>query len=340
MMLLWYNIRMEKNMKKFQKKHTKYLVHGFKNKLVFPYPDVLFNALRPFQLGGLPASIVLFDNELCNGKCYDRARLMSLAFDDATVVHADINSLRVQDCGSPEHAFLETKAFGGGRTWVIDTSIGLIFDKDYYYKFEQPKINHVFPKEVLKKDPMLHEIVASNFANDKYMLPIYLPNVEASIAHSNHLGTVMYREKILAEIEIFKKKIGYDAIRKEIDDDIKLMFKDPAALDRKFGIVRDQYGMEISRNGVKNPYYYTREELEECNAYYESIKDDPEKLNEYISKIVDQSIADQEREYLETQKIAEERLMKILENPEANFYELFSDTKTTAIDPDATEIGL
>lgn len=316
---------MKNDLKKFQKKHTKMLVYGFKHKLVFPYPNELFNALRPYSLGGLPACIVLFENELCNGKCYDRARLMSLAFADATVVHADINSLRVQGGGSPEHAIVETKEFGGGRTWVVDTSIGLIFDKDYYYKFEQPKVNHVFSKEVLMKDPMLNEIIASKFNSDKYILPLYLPNVEAAIKHSRHLGTVMYREKIQAELELFKKAIGYDDIRAEIDADIKLMFKDPAALDRKFGIVRDEYGMEMSRNGVPNPYYYTKAEMDASNAYLESIKDSPEKMSEYWSKIVEDSRRQQEEEYSKTQEIAQKRLEIILENPEANFYELFAD---------------
>ena len=155
---------MKNDLKKFEKKHTKMLVYGFKHGLVFPYPDALFDALRPYSLGGIPASIVLFDNELCNGKCYDRARLMSLAFADSTVVHADINSLRAQTSdGSPEHAFVETEEFGGGKTWVVDTSIGLVFDKDYYYKFEEPKVNHVFKKDTLMKDPMLNEIIANNF---------------------------------------------------------------------------------------------------------------------------------------------------------------------------------
>lgn len=319
---------MKSAFEKFEKKHTKMLVYGFKHKLVFPYPNELFDALRPYALGGLPASIVLFDNELCNGKCYDRARLMSLAFADAKVVHADINSLRVQaGVENPEHAFVETKEFGGGRTWVVDTSIGLVFDKDYYYKFEEPKINHEFPKDFLMKDPMIHGIIASNFENDKYTLPIYLPNVENSIKHSRHLGTVMYKEKILSELELFKKAINYDGINAEIEADIKLMFKDPAALDKKFGIVRDEYGMEISRNGVPNPYYYTREELEQSNAYLESIKNDPEKQREYWSKIVEESRKEMEQEYIATQEIAQKRLEQILENPEANFYELFYDSK-------------
>lgn len=318
---------MNNKLKKFEKRHTKMLVYGFKHNLVFPYPDKLFNALRPYCLGGLPASIVLFENELCNGKCYDRARLMSLAFDDATVVHANINSLRVQNYGgSPEHAFVETKALGGGKTWVIDTSIGLIFDKDYYYKFEEPEINFVFTKNDLMKDPMLLDIIASDFEKDKYILPLTLPFVENAIKKSRHLGTVMYREKILTELDAFKKAINYDGIREEIDSDIKLMYKNPKSLDEKFGIVRDEYGREMSRNGVPNPYYYTKKELDESNDYLEKIKDEPEKQKEYWSNIINESIASSNEEYLKTQEIAMKRIETILENPNANFYELFYDS--------------
>ncbi|MBQ9790071.1 MAG: hypothetical protein IJW24_00565 [Clostridia bacterium] len=312
-----------------KKWHTKKLVYGFKHKLVFPYPDGLFDRLRPFALGGLPASILLFENELCNGHCYDRARLISLALKDATVVHADIDSLRVQDgVENPEHAFVETTDFGGGKTWVIDTSIGLVFDKDYYYKIERPKVNHVFPKDFLMKDPTIHEIIASNFENDKYMLTSYLPFVEAAIKNSRHLGTVMYRKKILEELEVFKKAIGFDELRAEIDADIKLMFKDPAALDAKFGIVRDQYGREMSRNGVPNPYYKSREEMEQENAYLESIKDDPDKLNEFWSKVIEETTEEMQREYLATEKLANQRLELILKNPTANFYELFGESSS------------
>ena len=47
---------------------NKWLIWGFKHKLVFPYPESLFDALRPYNLGGFPASITLLINELCNGK--------------------------------------------------------------------------------------------------------------------------------------------------------------------------------------------------------------------------------------------------------------------------------
>ena len=334
---------MRNKLEKFEKKHTKMLLYGFKHNLIFPYPDSLFDALRPYSIGGFPASIALFVNELCNGHCYDKARTISLAVPDAKVIHADINSLRVLDDGkNAEHAIVETNMFGGGKTWIIDTSIGLIFDKKYYYEFEQPTINHVFEKDFLMQDPMLHEIIAGNFENDKYILPLVVPMIEAAIKNSNHLHTVIYREKILSELELFKKAVGYDAIQAEIDNDVKLMYTNSKALDEKFGIVRDEYGMEISRNGVPNPYYYTREEMEASNAYYESIKNDPEKMKEYLTQIALKAYEETEKEMLETQKVAQERLEIILQNPTANFYELFYDTNSKGLNPngDSTENGI
>ena len=46
--------------KLFEFKHTKMLVYGIKNGRVFTYSDLLFDKLRPYQIGGMPVSILLF----------------------------------------------------------------------------------------------------------------------------------------------------------------------------------------------------------------------------------------------------------------------------------------
>jgi len=334
---MWYYVNMDELRKKLQKqnkKHTKQLVWGFKHKLVFPYPDSLFDHLRPFCVGGFPASIMLFVNEMCNGHCYDRARLMQLAFEDAKIVHADIESLRVISTrpGDAEHAFVETTDFGGGRTWVVDTSVGLIFDKDFYYKIERPKINHTFSKDFCMKDPEIVSILASDFEKDKYALALYMEFVENAINKSQHIGTIMYRKKILQELETFKKAIGYDDMIAEIDSDMKLMFKDPKKLDEKFGIVRDQYGREISRNGIPNPYYVSREQFDADNAEFQAAKADPQRFEEYLSGLQQQCFERMEAEYAESSEIASRRLEEIKSNPTANFYNT-SRTTTTPTQP-------
>ena len=44
----------------FDDYHRRMLTWGAKHNKVFPYPTGLFDALRPFCVGGFPASIMLF----------------------------------------------------------------------------------------------------------------------------------------------------------------------------------------------------------------------------------------------------------------------------------------
>lgn len=298
------------------------LIYGIKHKLIFTYPDALFDRLRPYQIGGFPASIMLFITEMCNGKCYDRSLLMQLAFSDCEIVHADVETLRIT-AGEEyaEHSFVVTKDFGGDKEWVVDTSMGLIYDKDYYYSFEKPKINRIITKQECMDFIGTKEIIAGDFDNDKYALPLYLPFIEQCIRNSKWLGTLMYKEKVLSELEKFKQSIDYDKIKKEIDEDMQLMCKDPKKLDEKFGIVRDKNGREISRNGVLNPYYISQEELDKREKEFQSIKDDEGKLKEYMDRIVQESIEKTQIEDEKTSLIAQKRLEEILANPTANFYE-------------------
>lgn len=312
----------EKQLKLFEKKHKKMLAYGIKHKLIFTYPDALFNRLRPYQVGGFPASIMLFIIEMCNGKCYDRSLLMQLAFSDCQIIQADVETLRVT-AGEEyaEHSFVVTKEFGGNKEWVVDTSMGLIYDKDYYFKFENPTINRIITKEECMNYSETKEIIAGDFENDKYSLPLYLSFIEQCIKNSKWLGTIIYREKVLSELEKFKQAIGYDLIKAEIDEDIKLMYTDSKKLDEKFKIVRDKYGREFYRNGVQNPYYISPEEADEKEKQFHSIKDDEKKLNEYIDKIVQESVEHMQVEYEKTSLIALKRLEEILANPTVNFYD-------------------
>lgn len=312
----------EKVKERYSKQKNKKISQGYKKGLIHTYPDALFDRLRPYSVGGFPASIMLFVIELCNGKCYDRAMLMQLALENCRVVHGDIEELRIM-AGEEyaEHAFVETKDFGENKTYVIDTSIGLIFEKNYYYKMQKVKVNKVFSKEKCMENPDIKDILASNFEQDKYTLTITLPLIEQAIKNSNYLGTVLYREKILRELEIFKTSINYDGIRKEVDEDIKMMYEDPKKLDEKFGIVRDKYGREISRNGVANPYYVSPEEIDEMEMKYEEAKKDEVKFQQYLNEMAKQAIEDIKLEYAKTDEIAKKRLEEILKNPTANFYE-------------------
>ena len=186
---------------------------------------------------------------------------------------------------------------------------------------ENPKINKVFTKEQCMQNPEIKEILANDFEKDKYSLPMTMPLVEAALAKSRHIGSVLYRDNIQKELEYFKQAIGYDKIQQEIDEDIKMMKTNPAKLDEKFNIVRDEHGREISRGGVPNPYYKPMEEIQRENEYFESIKDNPTKLSEYFQALTEECYKEMMIENERISKIADTRLEEIALNPTANFYE-------------------
>jgi len=304
-------------------KQQNLLSKGIKKKLITPYPDYIFDHLRPYSIGGIPASILLFVTDLCNGYCYDRADLMSLAFSDSKIIHANIETLRIQTGGKElaGHAFVETNELVDGKTVVIDTSLGLVYDKDYYYKIEKPEILNIITKEEQLASPIMHEIIISDFQKEKYTLPLIMPIIDTIVETSNHIGTFMYRKKVKHEIELFKKAINYECLKAEIEQDIKLMKSDPKKLDEKNNIIRDKNNREISRGGIPNPYYISPEELEKETAYLKSIKDNKEKLDEYYTQLINKSLEEIEKEEMQTAFAAKVKLEQIKKAPTANFYE-------------------
>ncbi len=308
----------EKKLKKIQDK----LLWGWKHKKVFTYPSALIDALRPYHVGGMPASIMVLVNELCNGYCYDRATLMSLAFDDAKIVHGNIESLRITSGEEhAEHAFVETKAFGGNKSWIVDTSIGLIYEKDFYFKLENVSVNKEFSKEQIMNSYDVKSILAGDFEKEKWALAITLPLVEAAVEHSIHLGSVMYRDFVKQEFEKLKKAIDYEDMQAEIDADMKMMKTNPKALDEKFEVVRDRYGREISRNGVPNPYYISPEDADAMQAKYEEAQSDPTKKQQLMQEILEKCFHNMEVEEQAVLELAELRMQEILKNPTRNCYD-------------------
>ncbi len=305
-----------------RKRRDEALSQGARDGKVFPYPKELIDRLRPYHYGGMPLSILVLINELCNGKCYNTAIMMSLAIDDAKIVHADIESLRhFSGKKSAEHAFIETQEFGGDRTWVIDTSTGLVYDKEFYYKLEKPKVNMVFSKEEIMASPVTKSILACDFEKDKFALTLTLPIVEMALEQSLWLGTVIYKDFTKQEVQKLKDAIGYDAMQAEIDEDIKLIKTNPALLDEKFGIVRDSHGRVMSRGGVPDPYYISYEDAVERDRAFQEACKDPETYKKYMAEILNESLARMEEEEKETERRARQKLAEVQKNPTANVYD-------------------
>lgn len=208
-------------------------LYGIKNGLIHFFEKNLIENLRHVYYGGVPASIILLSRVLCGGYCYDRSLLITLGFDeddDFKLVNGTIDGIKLSPYyidnnsrnfdGTPNihygnHSFAERKT-KDGRVFVYDTTIGLVIEKNLYYKIENPKINKINDKKAIFDFFEYQDIKHSNLENDKYILPLILPKIESTIEEE-----YLCKELLKEEIERLKKEIEYDGICKEIEEDMK-----------------------------------------------------------------------------------------------------------------------
>lgn len=218
----------EMKWKLHKKKYDELFNYGVKHGLIGAYDKKLIENLRHIYYGGLPASILLLHGKLSNGHCYDRGTLVTLGFgdDDFQVVDADIDSLRLNPQYIDEyrngsehfanHCFAE-RTLKDGTTLVYDTSVGLVFEKDLYYKLENPKITKVNDRDTTLRFLYYDFQQDSDIEKDKYALPLILPNIENCLVATQPF----YLEQLKQEVEILKQEVDYDAVCKEIHEDMK-----------------------------------------------------------------------------------------------------------------------
>jgi len=211
----------------YKKKKSILFSYGISKGLIHSYEKQLIENLRHVYYGGVPASIILLCKSICGGYCYDRALLVTLGFgdDDFQLVDADIDGINLNpmyidtSCGDEHygnHCFAE-RTKKDGTTWVYDTSLGLVIEKNLYYKIERPKITKINSKQATLDYCEYKDIKNARIENDKYMLPLILPNIE----HAANKEIEFYSQFLREEIKRFKQEIDYDGICREINEDMK-----------------------------------------------------------------------------------------------------------------------
>ena len=218
--------------KLFQKKSRALLIYGLKKGYIAPYDEELIEKLRTIYHGGIPASILLLSNGMSNGHCYDRALLMSRAFldteDDVNLIYASIDSIKLNplyikddDENYADHCFVE-RITKEGYHIIYDTSTGLMYDKEMYWKMEKPKIRQINNKQsiinFIKEDNMIYP---EDIDRDKYAAPLILPMIEMTYNRPGEMYAATKINLLQREIEFFKQQINYDEVCKEIDEDMK-----------------------------------------------------------------------------------------------------------------------
>ena len=210
-------------------KAQKLLIWGLKHGLITPYNDNLIKKLRTIYDGGIPASILLLSDGMTNGYCYDRALLMAKAFLDEDVdvklLYASINSLKynpqfIND--NPlyaDHCLVLIKR--EKKQYIIDTSQGFIYDKNFYWLIEHPKIRKINNKESIINYVIEEEThYPENIERDKYIAPIVLPMIELTYNNPNEMYATLGIELLQKEIQYFKEKINYEELCQEIKNDM------------------------------------------------------------------------------------------------------------------------
>jgi len=206
------------------------LNYGFKNKLIHKYDDILINNLRKVYFGGVPASIILLCAKLCNGYCFDKALLLTLGFDESEefrLVTAKIDEIslnpkyideaeELDTINDGKHRFVE-RVMKDGTTWVYDTTLGLVFEKELYYKMESPIVTKVSDKKSIIEFFEYQDIKNADIERDKYSLPLTIPNIELIVNSEKHF----YSDIVKAELKRFKEEINYDDIVREFNEGIR-----------------------------------------------------------------------------------------------------------------------
>ena len=219
------------NWKLYNLKKRMMLVWGLKHNYVRLYDEELIEKLRNIYFGGVPASIILLSDSLCNGYCYDRALLLSKAFlddeDDVNLLYMSVDSLKLNpllknmrkdDPLYSDHCVVE-RTTSNGKKLIYDTSSGFIYDKNYYFFMQNPKIRAINTKDKIKEYVELEKNYhPDNMENDKYLLPMILPMIENVYQNNNEIYSIV--ELLQREVDIFKKKINYDEICMEVKNDI------------------------------------------------------------------------------------------------------------------------
>lgn len=216
------------------KKYDALLLEGAEKGLVKLYDQELLEKLRHVYVGGLPVSFIILHDCFSNGHCYDVAPLITYAFgdDNYTVVKGDVDTIKLnpkyidkKNAGMlgdsyADHCFVEREE-KDGKTWVYDTSNGMIFEKELYYALERPNIRKRHSKQATIDYLRTMEGESPGIDEDKYALPLIIPCIELGLMFGYGPIQKIYKDYLDNELKLLKEELNYDEIVEEIHADMR-----------------------------------------------------------------------------------------------------------------------
>lgn len=219
---------LEQRWQQFHKRRDELLIKGLESGSITPYSEEDIAHFRQKTYGGLPISIIILSDGLCNGFCYDRALLLAKALldmDDIRLLYADTNTFRLNPlyANNPtywRHCILE-RTRKDGRKLIYDTAYGLIFEKEIYWEIERPQISHVRTKqeiaEFLEEENRIHP---ENAEENKWLNLMTIGLLEKTFDSPDEIYASKGVELLQREISLYKESIHYDDFSRQVESDI------------------------------------------------------------------------------------------------------------------------
>lgn len=188
-------------------KFSKLWNEGIAKGLILPIEDEVYQRLDNLFFCSLPISIIIkyLKPNTDLGKCMDRSWLLSAAFENPTLVHADLKYLALKDSSrAPFHYWIENDG------WVYCSFSLLKYKKELFYKMYVPTRRRVQSKQELLQNSEYQKILNSSLQSlldptcfDRFYLNVSLPLAEGIARNYGN-------QKFIDALEEYKKKVDYD----------------------------------------------------------------------------------------------------------------------------------
>lgn len=182
------------------------LENGISKDDIVPFEDELYDRLSRIYFTGLPISINLkyLKPMLPPGKCYDRSYLITMGFENSTLVRGDNKDLEINyGKGNAGHGWVENNGF------VYDPTLLLRFKKELYYEIYKPSNLLYIKASEYKKTEWYQETVNTTIDDFKIGGKKRM-SLCASIPLVQGIAEMSKREDFSLELNEYLDEIGYN----------------------------------------------------------------------------------------------------------------------------------
>lgn len=177
-----------------------------------PYDEALIDELRDVYYNGLPCSLML----LCSSvHCSNRHLIIAQGLKgNYKLIRANVESKKFYKDDNTvlnisDHYFIE-QVDENGVTWVYDSAIFGIVEKNLYYTIEKPEILEEY--DAPATDELCKDSKFSGAETTDYSINVLLSIIDTV---ANNEDDDVYKEMLQKEVQIFKESSVYQTFKKD-----------------------------------------------------------------------------------------------------------------------------